>query len=89
MRVVREATAMHEFRPPPDISPLDWATTPPAVRALVHGLLTQVQAGHLLLQEQIAILQTRIAELEARLSQHSGNSSRPPSSTGRRKPVPG
>jgi transposase len=71
---------MHELTPPPGISPLDWASTPPAVRALVQGLLTQVQAEHLLLQQQVATLQARIAELEARLSQHSGNSSRPPSS---------
>ena len=71
---------MHELSPPPDISPLDWATTPPAVRALVQGLLTQVQAEHLLLHQQIATLQSRVAELEARLSQNSGNSSRPPSS---------
>jgi transposase len=50
------------------------------VRALVHSLLTQVQAEHRLLPQQLATLQTRVAELEARLSQHSGNSSRPPSS---------
>lgn len=71
---------MHELSPPPEISPLDWATTPPAVRALVHTLRTQLQADHLLLHQQIATLQTRVAELEARLNQHSGNSSRPPSS---------
>ena len=71
---------MHEMNPPPDISPLDWATTPPAVRALVQALRTQVQAEHLLLHQQITTLQARVAELEARLSQHSGNSSRPPSS---------
>ena len=71
---------MHELSPPPDISPLDWATTPPAVRTLVQSLLTQVQAEHLLLHQQIATLQARVAELEARLSQYSGNSSRPPSS---------
>ena len=64
---------MHELSPPPDITPLDWATTPPAVRTLVHHLLAQVQADQLLLQQQLATLQTRVAELEAQLNQHSGN----------------
>ncbi len=71
---------MHEVSPPPDISPLDWATTPPAVRALVHDLRIQLQAEQFLLHQQLATLQARVAELEARLSQHSSNSSRPPSS---------
>jgi transposase len=79
-QMIREATTMHDFRPPPEISPLDWATTPPAVRAFVQGMLTQVQAEHLLLHQQIAALQARVGELEAQLNQHSGNSSRPPSS---------
>jgi len=78
--MIREAIRMHELSPPPEISPLDWATTPPAVRTLVHTLQTQLQADHLLLHQQIATLQTRVTELEARLKQHSGNSSRPPSS---------
>ncbi len=72
--------SMHALSPPPEISPLDWATTPPAVRALVHALRSQLQADHLLLHQQIATLQSRVAELEARLNQHSANSSRPPSS---------
>ena len=80
MPLIREATTMHELSPPPDSSPLDWATTAPAVRTLVHSLLTQVQAEHLLLHQQIATLSTRVAALEAHLSQHSGNSSRPSSS---------
>jgi transposase len=46
----------------------------------VHALRTQLQADHLVLQQQIATLQTRVAELEAQLNRHSGNSSRPPSS---------
>ena len=75
-----EAMHMHEGPPPPTISPLDWATTPPAVRALVHSLLTQLQTDQLLLQQQITTLQARVTELEAQLKQHSRNSSRPPSS---------
>jgi len=71
---------MHEVSPPPGISPLDWAATPPAVRAFVQDVLGQTQADHLRLQQQLTTLQARVAELEARLSQHSGNSSRPPSS---------
>ncbi|MBA3947308.1 MAG: hypothetical protein H0X37_22460, partial [Herpetosiphonaceae bacterium] len=71
---------MDELSRPPEISPLDWATTPPAVRALVHALRTQLQAEHLLLRQQVVTLQERVAVLEAQLNQHSGNSSRPPSS---------
>src|SRR5919202_5908531 len=78
--LIHEAIPMHELSPPPDITPLDWATTPLAVRTLVHHLLAQVQADQRLLQQQLATLQTRVAELEAQLNQHSGNSSRPPSS---------
>jgi transposase len=54
---------------PPGIDPADWAATPPAVRTLVGVLLAQVQA-----------LQARVTDLEAHRQQHSGNSSRPPSS---------
>ncbi|MBA3946388.1 MAG: IS66 family transposase [Herpetosiphonaceae bacterium] len=71
---------MDELSRPPEISPLDWATTPPAVRALVHALRTQLQSEHLLLRQQVVTLQERVAVLEAQLNQHSGNSSRPPSS---------
>lgn len=60
---------MHELGPPPGISPADWEATPPSVRMVLQGLLEQVQT-----------FQTRITNLEARLNQHSGNSSRPPSS---------
>jgi transposase len=60
---------MSELAPPLGIPPADWEATPPTVRALVLALLTQVQH-----------LQTQVAELQAQLTQHSGNSSRPPSS---------
>jgi hypothetical protein len=69
---------MHEVTPPPDIARLIGSPRPQRC-ALVHALLTQVQADHRLLHQQIATLQTRVAELEARLSQHAGNSSRLPS----------
>ena len=54
---------------PLGIDPAEWDATPPGVRAVVQALLTQVQT----LQGQVAALQTQ-------LQQHSGNSSRPPSS---------
>ena len=60
---------MSELTPPLGIPPADWAATPPSVRAVVLALLDQVQT-----------LQARVADLEAQLKQHSGNSSRPPSS---------
>jgi len=60
---------MSELAPPLGLSAADWAATPPAVRAVVLALLDQQQR-----------LQARVADLEGRLSQHSGNSSRPPSS---------
>ncbi len=60
---------MSEIAPPLGIPPADWEATPATVRAVVLTLLTQVQT-----------LQTRVSELEAHLKQHSGNSSRPPSS---------
>lgn len=60
---------MQDLIPPLGIPPADWAATPPSIRAIVLGLLTQVQT-----------LQTRVTELEAQLARHSGNSSQPPSS---------
>ena len=60
---------MRDEVPPLGIDPTEWAATPPGVRAVVQALLTQVQA-----------LQNQVADLQAQLTQHSGNSSRPPSS---------
>ena len=60
---------MSELAPPLGISPADWEATPPTVRALLLSLLTQLQH-----------LQTQVSDLQAQLKQHSGNSSRPPSS---------
>ncbi len=60
---------MPDQLPPLGIAPADWAVTPPTVLAVVLTLLTQVVA-----------LQARVVDLEAQLKQHSGNSSRPPSS---------
>ncbi len=56
----------------------------PAVRAVILALEA--------VAARVPLLEARIAELEARLAQHSGNSSRPPSSdppgTSRAKPKP-
>ena len=60
---------MSEVAPPLGIPPADWEATPPTVRAVVLALL-----------DQVATLQARVTDLEAHLTQHSGNSSRPPSS---------
>ncbi len=60
---------MSELAPPLGIPPADWEATPPTVQAVVLALLTQLQH-----------LQTQVADLQAQLTQHSGNSSRPPSS---------
>lgn len=51
----------------------------PAVRAAILALEAQV-AQVAVLQAQVSALQVEVAELRARLGQHSGNSSRPPSS---------
>src|ERR687886_1874309 len=60
---------MSELAPPLGIPEADWEATPPTVRAAVLALLTHMQQ-----------LQAQVAELQAQLKQHSGNSSRPPSS---------
>ena len=60
---------MSELAPPLGISSADWEATPPPVRAVLLSLLSQLQQ-----------LQTQVSDLQAQLKQHSGNSSRPPSS---------
>ena len=67
---------MNDAPPPFDISPEDWAATPPTVQAAFAALVA-VTATY---QQQIADLLKRQSELEARLNQHSQNSSKPPSS---------
>jgi transposase len=74
---------MEHAPPPADITPEDWAATPPAVRAFIHGaLLVIAQHQRQLAQQQAQIhqLHTQIGDLTARLNQHSQNSSKPPSS---------
>jgi transposase len=61
----------------------DWARTPASVQSVVRALVQVVQdlqLQHQAALEQIATLQQLVADLEARLTQHSGNSSKPPSS---------
>lgn len=60
---------MEEQVRPDEISPEDWAATPPSVRALVHRLLVTIEQ-----------YEPRLVLLEARLNQTSQNSSKPPSS---------
>jgi transposase len=67
---------MDTSTPPPGITPEDWAATPVAVQQFLLATLTVVA----LQQQQIAQLSARVADLEARLTQHSQNSSKPPSS---------
>lgn len=67
---------MNEVAPPLEISSADWEATPLAVQTVVHLLLSQVHS----LQAQVSTLQTQLTDLQAQLKQHSGNSSRPPSS---------
>jgi transposase len=74
---------MDDDLPPEGIPAADWAATPPAVRAFIHGAFLAIE--HLqrqLAQQQAQIhqLQTQVADLTARLNQHSQNSSKPPSS---------
>jgi transposase len=74
---------MDDDLPPEGITAADWAATPPAVRAFIHGALlviTQLQQQLAQQQAQIHHLQTQVADLTARLGQHSHNSSKPPSS---------
>ena len=65
--------------PPAGITPAEWAATPPAVRAALRAALVVIEQL-LPLHQQLAALQQQVAELQARLNQHSGNSSKPPSS---------
>lgn len=61
----------------------DWQATPASVQAVVRALVQVVQdlqQQHQAALAQIATFQQRVADLEARLAQHSGNSSKPPSS---------
>ncbi len=67
---------MLDYAPPADVSAEDWATTPPAVRALVQDLLLSVEAQ----AERLRTLEARLAALEERVTQTSRTSSRPPSS---------
>lgn len=60
---------MSEDQIPAGVSANDWATTPPAVKALVQSLL-----------ENVTALQKQVADLEERANQTSRNSSKPPSS---------
>ena len=65
------------------ISDADWAQTPPSVQVVVRALVRIVhdlQAHQQVHITQIAALQQEVADLRARLAQHSGNSSKPPSS---------
>lgn len=68
--------------PPLGIPPEDWAVTPVSVRVALLALLPLLPlvAENQRLQAQVTHLQARVADLEARLNQHSGNSSKPPSS---------
>lgn len=71
---------MPDLEPPPaGITCAEWAATPPAVRAALQAALLVIEQL-LPLQQQLAALQQQVAELQARLNQHSGNSSKPPSS---------
>jgi transposase len=71
---------MHDDATPPEgITPTEWAATPPAVRALLLAALALIPQL-LSLQQQVLALQQQVVELRVRLNQHSGNSSKPPSS---------
>lgn len=66
--------------PPLDLTPEDWAATPPRVQAAFRQLLA--------LLAELPAVQARVAELEARLNQTSRNSSKPPSSAPPSAPPP-
>src|SRR5258706_1283580 len=71
---------MHDDETIPEgITPAEWAATPPAVRTLLLAALALIKQL-LPLQQQVLDLQQQVVELQARLNQHSGNSSKPPSS---------
>lgn len=68
----------------------DWAATPASVKALVEGLVGEVE--HLdkqfkQISEQVKPLAERLGELEEKLSKNSKNSSKPPPSEGFGKAV--
>ena len=64
----RQAKMAH---PPAGITDRDWEATPPAVRALVTRLISQLET-----------LSARVAQLEEQMGRSSRNSSKPPSSDG-------
>jgi transposase len=61
---------------PLNISPEDWARTPPAVQVAIMSLVDMVRA----LSAEVQAQRAEIKELRARLGQSSHNSSKPPSS---------
>jgi transposase len=74
---------MDDDAPPAGITTVDWAATPPAVRAFIRAslLVLHIQQEQLAqLQQANTTLHQRVADLEARIGQHSQNSSKPPSS---------
>ena len=72
---------------PPSDSPfkLDDASTSPAL-ATAMAVIAAQQAQSEVLKELVATLRSRIAALERQLGQNSGNSGKPPSSDGLKKP---
>ena len=49
--------------------------------------IAELMEENRVLKDLVAVLTAKIAELEARINKNSGNSSKPPSSDGYRKPV--